>query len=599
MVRVAAMLTLLSCFSLSAQLSPPLITLPDTNGLGLHIPRSLRLLSTNTAIRIATCGQSIIDGNNKWHVRLMDSLRVKFGNTHVTHLPHGVGACATDCQLTNHVASIAADNPDLCIYYVYGWENYDRILYEINRLCANDSLEFLILNDHITPPSADVHGTTYAEYMNRYFLPWMCEKWQAGLCDIRTPWAQYLADYGYPAARLLSDDVHLNDSGQWLMEDLVERYFVIRGADTRAPVVDSVVCVSPTRIKVCFSEKIERSSATAPGNYVVGGAQVDGVVFGGDLRSVFLSTGVRSPGQYSLTVNGVLDIAGNTIASTTRQFESIADPGWQSMDIGMCASPGTTLKDEGAGTWRLTSTADNTWAYKNEYHYAYRTVYGDFTLLARLASHGASPANQNAWAGVCIREFPEYYARSMGVGIRASGALTYFLRQNERDTLLSRSGVTRSTPQWFRIRRENNLISMHFSDDGATWSAAPTATWLTTSEVTVGMFALAGNYGSTETANFTDVSLSGGTVPVVRPRAAEARAGGVMRVRVVNRELRLSDMPAGSLDIALHDARGRVLYRARATGPACSVRMPAGGGAARVLVVTAGAVKLVQQVAMP
>lgn len=559
------------------RLSPPLISLPDTNKLGLNIDRSLRLLSTNQAIKIVTAGQSIIDGNNQWHVRLIDTLRTKFGNTRITHVARGVGGCATDCQLSNHVSTIAADRPDLIIYYVYGWENYDKILYEINRLCTNDSLEFLILNDHITPPSGDVHGTTYGRYMNDLFLPWMCEKWKAGLCDIRTYWAKYLTDYSYPPARLLSDDVHLNDSGQWLMEDLVERYFVIRGRDVTAPVVDSIVCISPTRIKVYFSEKIERTSALTVGNYTVSGSQATGVIFGGDLRSVFIATSVRAPGQYTVTVSGVRDLAGNAASNTSASAPSVADPGWQSMDIGTCASAGSTTKNESAGTWTLRSSADNTWAYKNEYHYSYKTVYGDFELIAKLTSHGSAPANDAAMAGVCVREVPEYYARNVGLGIRKTGALTYILRENERDTMIVRSGTTRTVPQWFRIRRSGTSITMNYSNDGTTWSNAPTTTWLTTPEVTVGLFALAGNYGSTQTANFTDVALSGGAVGTMPAMAVAARAASVsLRVLDGGRVLALEGLGGSGAAVEVFDGAGRLVATAGVHGSAGRVVLPAG-----------------------
>ena len=140
---------------------------------------------------------------------------------------------------------------------------------------------------------------------------------------------------------------------------------------------------------------------------------------------------------------------------------------------------------------------------------------------------------------------------------------------------------------------------MQYSNDGATWGNAPTATWLTTDEVTVGMFVLAGNYASTETANFTNVTLTGGMVPVVQPVAHCASARHLeARWSPAGRLLRLEGLPDAHAEISVVDGAGRTILRAQATGPACSLGLPVSAGAVCLVRVRQGAGEAVRVVVL-
>ena len=99
-------------------------------------------------------------------------------------------------------------------------------------------------------------------------------------------------------------------------------------ADTTPPTIVSVGNLGePTRVTVLYSEPVEAATATNPGNYGLNsGANVQAAVFGGDTRTIVLTTSTLSVGTtYTLTVNNVRDRAStpNTIAPGTQATFSL------------------------------------------------------------------------------------------------------------------------------------------------------------------------------------------------------------------------------------------------------------------------------------
>jgi hypothetical protein len=68
-----------------------------------------------------------------------------------------------------------------------------------------------------------VGNQDWPETMSTRLLPEIAKKYGAELADIRTPWKKYLKDNGFPERKLLKDDVHLNEHGNFLLAELVKR----------------------------------------------------------------------------------------------------------------------------------------------------------------------------------------------------------------------------------------------------------------------------------------------------------------------------------------------------------------------------------------
>ena len=104
--------------------------------------------------------------------------------------------------------------------------------------------------------------------------------------------------------------------------------------------VDSVTSVGTGKFFVYYNELMDPATSTAAGNYPFqGGVTVSEAILGPDGKTVTLSLDGLSSTKYSLTVSGVKDLAGNTIASTvlngTLQINyALAGQASQSSDLG-------------------------------------------------------------------------------------------------------------------------------------------------------------------------------------------------------------------------------------------------------------------------
>ena len=103
--------------------------------------------------------------------------------------------------------------------------------------------------------------------------------------------------------------------------NILDHYTVHKGADTTAPQLTSAEAPDSLSVEVVYSEPVDQTSAETAANYTLdGGATVSSAVLGIERRSVVLTTSALSPGvTYLLTVNGVTDNTGNTIAPNSQQ----------------------------------------------------------------------------------------------------------------------------------------------------------------------------------------------------------------------------------------------------------------------------------------
>ncbi len=90
--------------------------------------------------------------------------------------------------------------------------------------------------------------------------------------------------------------------------------------DLIPPTIVSTTCIQVDRVKVEFSEAVEKISAELASNYQINNITVQSAVLQSDLKTVYLNTTQHVNGTYTLTVNNIRDRAGvpNTIASNSR-----------------------------------------------------------------------------------------------------------------------------------------------------------------------------------------------------------------------------------------------------------------------------------------
>jgi hypothetical protein len=159
---------------------------------------------------------------------------------------------------------------------------------------------------------------------------------------------------GVNAMTLSIAEAHPADSGQYyvVVSNPIggltsSNATVLITADTNRPAVAALTGLGtppapggpgpavPFEIKVSFNKRIDPTSGSVPGNYVLSPpvtvssvyvpANTQGAAFGGDWRTAFLQTAGLTPGtKYSLTVSGVADQAQtpNTITPAAKSFRA-------------------------------------------------------------------------------------------------------------------------------------------------------------------------------------------------------------------------------------------------------------------------------------
>lgn len=203
---------------------PPVSPSRNPQDLGKNIQRTMTLLATSTPklrnkVRILFYGQSITAQD--WSTRVADELKKRFPNADLDVQNRAIGGFTSDRLIRPAEHDLYPYYPDLVIFHVYGPNlEYEQIVKSIR---SRTTAEVLLQRDHVTqsPPVAN-------DRTSDYFLPSLAERYGCGLVDVRGNWLDYLQANKLELKALLSDGVHLNDQGNFLLAEIVKQYLVYR-----------------------------------------------------------------------------------------------------------------------------------------------------------------------------------------------------------------------------------------------------------------------------------------------------------------------------------------------------------------------------------
>ena len=117
-------------------------------------------------------------------------------------------------------------------------------------------------------------------------------------------------------------------------------------SDTAPPAVSSAAASSATQVTVTFSEAVDATTANAAENYSIPGLSVSSAVRQSNTAVVLLTVSGMAAGNYTLTVSGVKDVAGNMIVSSNQAsftYTEVPSSGlllWFKSDAGITQSGG-------------------------------------------------------------------------------------------------------------------------------------------------------------------------------------------------------------------------------------------------------------------
>lgn len=213
------------------QVFPPPKLAQDDSKFGAGIQRTMTLLATSTPehrnqVKILFYGQSIT--KQKWWVDVANDIKKRFPNADLVIENRALGGFDASRLIRPAEHDLYSFYPDLTIFHVYGGdEDYEAIIANIRRRTTS---EIAFHSDHISwlPTGTDADSfddlKTY-EWHNYHSFHWLAqiaEKYGCELMEIRRPWRQYLKDNNLQPKALLSDNIHLNEQGNFLLANLVK-----------------------------------------------------------------------------------------------------------------------------------------------------------------------------------------------------------------------------------------------------------------------------------------------------------------------------------------------------------------------------------------
>jgi len=155
------------------------------------------------------------------------------------------------------------------------------------------------------------------------------------------------------------------------------------------------------------------------------------------------------------------------------------------------------------------------WGSSDAFRYAYKSLTGDATIVARVESL----FNSNAWAkgGVMIRQSTDAGSMYAFMPITPGGSsggngasFQYRLTNGGSAANNDNTGSVVGAPYWVKLERKGNAFSGFISPDGATWTQLGTAQTIPmTGPVLIGLALCSHNASVATAAEFSNVAITG------------------------------------------------------------------------------------------
>ncbi|MEN6427835.1 MAG: hypothetical protein ABFE13_20975, partial [Phycisphaerales bacterium] len=170
-----------------------------------------------------------------------------------------------------------------------------------------------------------------------------------------------------------------------------------------------------------------------------------------------------------------------------------------------------TTVTETSGKINLTGAGADIWNNSDEFTYAYKTLTGDGTLVARVVSNGTGT---NTWAkgGVMIRDSlwgGSTHATMAITGSAGNGASFQYRATADGASANTDSTAVVAPPYWVKIERAADTFKGSVSSDGKTWTVVGTTIIAVTDPVYIGLAVTSHVVGEDRTYQFDSITSTG------------------------------------------------------------------------------------------
>jgi hypothetical protein len=166
---------------------------------------------------------------------------------------------------------------------------------------------------------------------------------------------------------------------------------------------------------------------------------------------------------------------------------------------------------ETGGKMTLTGDGADIWYDSDEFTYAYKTLTGNGTLIARVVSNGTGT---QSWAkgGVMIRDSlngGSSHAMTVITGGGGNGASFQYRLATNGDSSSLDSASLIAPPYWVKIARADGMLTGSVSSDGKTWTAMGTMNDTLADPVYIGIAVTSHAAGVDRTYQFDNINTTG------------------------------------------------------------------------------------------
>jgi regulation of enolase protein 1 (concanavalin A-like superfamily) len=196
-------------------------------------------------------------------------------------------------------------------------------------------------------------------------------------------------------------------------------------------------------------------------------------------------------------------LTGTQIVQAQRGSASGLPSPWASQDIGAVGVSGSTTHS--SGTFTVKGSGSNIWYNADGFQFAYQTMSGDGSIVARVAS--IQNTHSDAKAGVMIRESLAPGSKHTLMNLTPTGDNQFVRRIATSGASTYTSGGIHAAPYWVRLVRSGSSITASISANGSTWTTVGSETLAMTANVYVGLAVVSINNSILNTSTFDNVTV--------------------------------------------------------------------------------------------
>jgi regulation of enolase protein 1 (concanavalin A-like superfamily) len=174
-------------------------------------------------------------------------------------------------------------------------------------------------------------------------------------------------------------------------------------------------------------------------------------------------------------------------------------------DIGAPATAGTATHDAGSREYTVAAAGVNMWGQRDEFHFVWKRITGDFTIQARVELVGKG-VNAHRKAGLMVRSSQDADAAYVDGVVHGDG-LTSLQFRRTKGAVTEEQRVTTAGAEIVKLQRKGNTYTFSAAKAGESFMTTELADVALGDSVLVGLVVCSHDPGVTERAIFGGVKF--------------------------------------------------------------------------------------------